>query len=279
MRGSRQYFPSGVQNSTDIFFKDQAVEEITLTVTVLCCFAFFIAGFVDAIAGGGGLITVPALLLCGVPPHATLGTSKFASTLGSLTALWTFARNHLVEMRIAPAGFLAAVAGAMAGSALTMLIDSAVLGRVLFFLLPVGLMLSLLSGRSFSMEAPLPERHLWLRVILVGFLIGMYDGFFGPGAGSFYIIALHLCLRMGLVRASATAKVFNMASNAGAFLMFASGGVVIYTLGIPLAISSILGNQLGVRLAIRVGARAVRGFLYVTLTLLLTTLAYRFFLA
>ncbi|WP_298067939.1 TSUP family transporter [uncultured Mailhella sp.] len=255
------------------------MEEITITVTILCCTAFFIAGFVDAIAGGGGLITVPALLLCGVPPHTTLGTGKFASTLGSLTALWTFARNHLVEMRIAPAGFLAAVAGSMAGAALTLLIDSALLGRILFFLLPVGLVLSLLSGRSFSEEAPLPERGLWLRVLLVGFLIGMYDGFFGPGAGSFYIIALHFFLRMGLVRASATAKVFNMASNAGAFLMFATGGTVVYSLGVPLAVSSILGNQLGVRLAIRVGSRAVRAFLYVTLSLLLATLAYRFFLS
>lgn len=255
------------------------MEDFSLTLMLICCTAFFVAGFVDAIAGGGGLITVPALLLCGIPPHTALGTGKLASTLGSLTALWTFARNHLVEMRIAPLGFLAAVVGSIAGSALTLLIDGAVLGRVLFFLLPVGLVLSLLSGRSFSEEASLPEHGLRTRVFLVGFLIGMYDGFFGPGAGSFYILALHLFLRMGLVRASATAKVFNMASNAGAFFTFATGGAVVYSLGIPFAISSILGNQLGVRLAISIGPRAVRAFLYVTLSLLLATLAYRFFLS
>ena len=113
----------------------------------------------------------------------------------------------------------------------------------------------------------------------MGFFIGAYDGFFGPGTGSFFIIAQHLVLRMGLVRASATAKVFNLASNAGAFAVFASGGVALYSLGIPCAVANILGNQLGTHLAIRIGTRMVRNFLYVTLCLLLASLIYRFFIA
>ena len=113
----------------------------------------------------------------------------------------------------------------------------------------------------------------------IGYSAGAYDGFFGPGTGSFFIIMQHLVLRMGLVRASATAKVFNLASNAGAFAVFATGGVTHFMLGLPLAAANILGNQLGTRLAIRIGARMVRNFLYVTLTLLLSTLVYRFFLS
>jgi len=113
----------------------------------------------------------------------------------------------------------------------------------------------------------------------MGFFVGVYDGFFGPGTGSFFIIGLHLFLRMGLVKASATAKVFNLASNAGGLAAFASGGVVLYKVALPCAAANILGNQIGTRLAIRVGANAVRNFLYVTLTLLLGTLIYRFFLA
>lgn len=254
------------------------MDEISLSVTLVCCAAFFLAGLVDSIAGGGGLITTPTLLLCGIPPHAVLGTGKFSSTMGSLTALWTFARNHLVVMRIAPAGFLSSFLGAMAGSGLALILESAVLGKVLVFLLPVGLVLSLLSGRSFTSKGELPQKHLWTKVILTGFIIGAYDGFFGPGTGSFFIIAQHVMLRMGLVQASATAKVFNLASNAGAYAVFASGGVVLYALGLPCAVASILGNQLGVRLAIRVGAHAVRGFLYVTLSALLCTLIFRFFI-
>ena len=253
--------------------------DISLAVLVVLCVFFFLAGFVDSVAGGGGLISTPALLLCGVPPHMALGTGKFASTLGSLTSLWTFARNHLVVLRIAPAGFISAFAGGMAGSALALHIDSALLGKLLVFLLPVGMVISLFSGRLVSTEGELPERHLWIRVILMGFLIGGYDGFFGPGTGSFFIIAQHLLLHMGLVRASATAKVFNLASNAGAFAVFTSGGVTLFSLGIPLAVANILGNQLGTRLAIRIGTRMVRNFLYVTLSLLLSTRAYRFFLS
>ena len=251
--------------------------EISLAILVILCVFFFLAGFVDSVAGGGGLISTPALLLCGVPPHMALGTGKFASTLGSLTSLWTFARNHLVVLRIAPAGFVSAFLGGMAGSALAMHIDSAMLGKLLVFLLPVGMAISLFSGKLVSAEGELPERYLWPRVILMGFLIGSYDGFFGPGTGSFFIIAQHLILHMGLVRASATAKVFNLASNAGAFAVFASGGVTLFSLGIPLAVANILGNQLGTRMAIRIGTRMVRNFLYVTLSLLLSTLAYRFF--
>ncbi len=253
--------------------------ELSLAILVILCVFFFLAGFVDSVAGGGGLISTPALLLCGVPPHMALGTGKFASTLGSLTSLWTFARNHLVVLRIAPAGFVSAFLGGMAGSALAMHIDSAMLGKLLVFLLPVGMAISLFSGRLVSTEGELPERHLWIRVILMGFFIGGYDGFFGPGTGSFFIIAQHIILHMGLVRASATAKVFNLASNAGAFAVFASGGVTLFSLGIPLAVANILGNQLGTRLAIRIGTRMVRNFLYVTLSLLLSTLAYRFFLS
>lgn len=252
--------------------------DLTFGLIAILCLFFFLAGFVDSIAGGGGLISTPAMLVCGLPPHIALGTGKFASTLGSLTSLWTFARSNLVFMRIAPAGFLSAFLGGMAGAGLAMLIDSSLLGRVLIFLLPAGMAASLLSGKAGPEEGPLPEGRLWPVVILMGFFIGMYDGFFGPGTGSFFIIGLHLFLRMGLVRASATAKVFNLASNAGGLATFASGGVVLYTVALPCAVASILGNQIGTRLAIRIGARAVRTFLYITLSLLTATLIYRFFL-
>lgn len=252
--------------------------ELSLSILLFCPLAFMLAGFVDSIAGGGGLISVPALLLAGVPPHMALGSGKFASTLGSLSALWTFARHHLVVTRIAPLGFVCSFLGAVGGSWLAMQIESELLGRILVFLLPAGLLLSLLSGRSHVREGALPERGLRLRVALMGCLIGAYDGFFGPGTGSFFIIAQHVLLRMGLVHASATAKVFNLASNMGALLTFASGGVVLYALAVPCALANIVGNQIGVRLAIRVGARAVRGLLYVTLSLLTLTLIYRFFL-
>lgn len=255
------------------------MEYSAVTVITLMA-AFFTAGFVDSIAGGGGLISTPSLLVCGVPPHVALGTGKFASVMGSLTSLWAYARRGLVVRRIAPVGFAAAFAGSMAGAGLALLLDRELLGRILVFLLPVGMAASMISGRlSDDGDGELPERFLWARVCVMGFVIGAYDGFFGPGTGTFFIVAQHIALKMGLVRASATAKVFNMASNAGALAVFATGGVVSYALAIPLALANIAGNQAGVRFAIRGGAKVVRRFVYVVLSLLLATLIYRFFIA
>ncbi len=253
--------------------------ELSLGIIILFCFFFLVAGFVDSIAGGGGLITTPVLLLCGLPPHAVLGTNKCATTIGTLSAAWTYARSHLVVLRIAPVGFVSAFCGAMAGSGLALLLDSALLGRLIVFLLPVGMVISLFSGHSFGRDGELPQKGLWPKVILMGFVIGLYDGFFGPGTGSFFILAQHILLRMDLVKASATAKIFNLASNAGGLVVFASGGVVLYAAAIPCAVANIIGNQLGTRLAIRIGPRVVRIFLYISLSLLLCTLVYRFFIA
>lgn len=252
--------------------------EVSLAVILVSFCSFFAAGFVDAIAGGGGLITLPALLLTGIPPHYALGSGKFSAMAGALSALWTFIRNNLVIKKIAPVGFASACIGSFAGSALALYLDNDTLGKTIIFLLPAGMILSFASGRSFAKGAPLPKRWLWSRVIGIGLLIGMYDGFFGPGAGSFFIIAQNYLLRMDLVRASATAKVYNLASNLGATLTFAAGGVVLYTLSIPCAVGSILGNQLGVHFAISRGANVVRHFLYLVLALLFVTLCIRYIL-
>jgi uncharacterized membrane protein YfcA len=253
--------------------------DLSLAAIAACTVAFFIAGFIDSIAGGGGLITTPSLLIAGLPPHFALGTGKLASSLGSLTALLTFAQGKMVNMKIAPLGFAMAFLGAALGSWIALQIPSATLGRILVVLLPVGLLLSLFCGKVKLSGGDLPTQGLFFRTALIGLTIGCYDGFFGPGAGSFFIITLHLFLKMGLVQASANAKVFNLASNFGALCAFATGGAVLYLVALPCAVASILGNRLGAKYAMKIGPAFVKKVLYFSLSLLFVTLLYRFFIA
>ena len=253
---------------------------LTLGTAVACSGAALVGGFIDAIAGGGGLLTVPALLLTGVPPHLALGTNKVSSCMGTAVALGTFARSQLVLWRLALAGLAFSLLGAWAGSLLALKVSSAVLGKILVGLLPVGMLLTLAPRREReAAPATLSGVRLWLLTPLVCLAIGVYDGFFGPGTGSFLILALHWVLNIGLMEASATAKVLNLGSNGGAVVAFIWHGSVFWPLAALMTACSMLGNWFGSRTAIRVGAKAVRRFLLVSLGLLLVTLIWRYFVA
>lgn len=251
-----------------------------LTTILICSITAFVAGFVDSVAGGGGLIQTPVMLLTGIPPHSVLGTNKFATTFGTSLAVLNYARNGFILWRAALAGLGFSLLGAYAGSRLALHVDSAVLGKVIVALLPVGLLALFLPARKgCGGDALLSGGRLYTVMPLTAFAVGMYDGFFGPGTGSFFIIALHWCLRMDLVRASGTAKVFNLASNVGALAAFLWDGKVIFALGLPMALANMAGNYLGSRLAIQKGAGIVRNFLFLSLGLLFCTLVWRYFFA
>lgn len=252
--------------------------EITLTTLIFCCIASYLAGILDSVAGGGGLVTMPAMLLSGIPPHATLGTNKFASTFGTSMSLFAYARNHLVEWRMAPLGIVASLIGSWVGSLFALYLDPAVMGKVMIMLLPVGMIITLIPKKELS-SAPVSFHgpRFWFALGIVGFAVGWYDGFFGPGAGSFFIIAFHWILGLGLIQASATAKVFNLASNVGALVAFLWHGEVLFMLAVPMALASIAGNWTGSRLAIRNGAGMVRRFLFISLSLLMASLIYKYF--
>lgn len=244
--------------------------------------AAFAGGFIDAIAGGGGLVTMPALLLTGVPPHMALGANKFSACLGTCVALGNFARSRLVLWRVALAGLAFSLIGSWAGARLALHVEPALLGKILVGLLPVGMCATLMPRKERAGglgEVTLHGPRLWLLTPMVCLLIGAYDGFFGPGTGSFLILAFHWILRMGLMEASATSKVLNLASNFAGLMVFMINGVVVWSLALPMAAACCLGNWLGSRLAIRVGPAAVRRFLMVSLSLLLLTLVWQYFLA
>ena len=189
---------------------------VSLSVILICCGAALVAGFIDAIAGGGGLITLPALLLANVPAHNALACNKISAALGTATAVGTFARSHLIQWRVALVGVVAALLGSAIGSQISLLFDNAILGKILVCLLPFGMAATLLPKKDMAHDLNVTSGpRLWLLTPLVCLCIGIYDGFYGPGTGSFIILALHFIVRVGLIQASATSKVINLGSNIG----------------------------------------------------------------
>lgn len=214
----------------------------------------FGAGFVDAIAGGGGLITLPALLAVGLPPHLALGTNKGQAVWGSGAALANFSRKGLVDPATAPGRFAAGFGGSLAGAALVSALAPAVLRPlVLVLLVTVGLALAL---RPPLEPVPRDRPPVWGLALALG--IGAYDGFFGPGTGTFLIVGQVWLLGVSLVRASAEAKVVNFASNLAALAVFAARGTVEWRIALPMAGAQLLGGFAGSHVAVRGGDRLVR---------------------
>lgn len=247
---------------------------------IFCSLAALFGGFIDAISGGGGLLTIPALLISGVPAHLALGTNKISACLGTTIALINFARSRLVLWRIVFYGIIFSILGSWAGSFLALMLNASILAKIIIFLLPVGMAANFLpSKKNISGELQLCGLKFWISLCLVCFFIGCYDGFFGPGTGTFLILAFHWILGMDLLKASATAKAFNLASNISAAVIFVIHGSVYWSLGIIMAVFLMIGNWAGSKFAIKIGARAVKKFLSLSLFILFITLVWQYFIS
>ncbi|MFO0584118.1 MAG: TSUP family transporter [Anaeromyxobacter sp.] len=222
------------------------------------------AGTIDAIAGGGGLLTLPALLWAGLPPHLALGTNKGQSVFGSFASLTRYARGGLVARDRALLGFPAGLAGSLAGAALVLAVPPASLRPVVIVLLAGAALFIGLRSRGGAAPAPagappaLTARAAAARTLLLALGIGAYDGFFGPGTGTFLIVGFVALLGDGPARASAEAKVVNFASNLAAVSLFAARGVVVWKVALPMAAGQLAGGWLGAHLALRRGDALVR---------------------
>jgi uncharacterized membrane protein YfcA len=241
----------------------------------LMSLASLLAGFVDAIVGGGGLILVPALFATFPGAHAAtlLGTNKSASVWGTAFASWQYARR--VQMRwgaLLPAMALS-FAGSLAGAWVVTLISPDFMRK----LLPVILLSVLLYtvakkelGRTHAPRYSGRQEILWAGLIGLG--VGFYDGFFGPGAGSFFVFLLVRWMGYDFLHASAGAKLLNMSSNLAALILFATKGFVLWHLALTLALANVLGSLLGTRMALKHGAVFVRlAFIAVVVALILKT--------
>lgn len=242
---------------------------------LLCALAAIAGGFMDAISGGGGLISLTTLLLCGVPPHMALGTNKLGAIFGLFVSFYKFSRTSLIDWKIAIHGTFFMVAGSLGGALLALRLSPEVLGKAILALLPFAVIGILIPPQK-SMERKFCDRKIMLP--LFAFLTGCYDGFFGPGSGSFLILGLYLLFGLSLIEASATAKPFNLASALCSALYFIWNGAVYLQLALIMGICFMAGNWLGAIYAIRKGNKAVRAFLIAALVFLFLSLLWRYLL-
>jgi uncharacterized protein len=227
-----------------------------------------VAGFVDSIAGGGGLITLPVWLSMGIHPKYALGTNKLQATFGSGSAAWHYARAGLVSWKESRLGAFFTLIGAAIGTLLVQQLDPAFLKHFIPILL-LGIVAYV------ALKPRLGEKDIHPRMsekkfyIIAGLVLGFYDGFLGPGAGSFWTMAFMLGLGFNLTKATANTKVMNLASNVCSLLIFACAGQIYYLAGLSMGLGQLLGARAGSRMVVAKGTKFVRP-VFITVVLAIT---------
>lgn len=234
---------------------------------IFLCSAGFLAAFVDSIAGGGGLISVPAYFAIGFPAHFTLGTNKFSSSFGSITSTLRFAKSGKVDRDLLKILLPFVFLGAVAGVSTVLVLDPSLLKPIVLILLVAVGIYSFFS-KSVGLEDKFEGTNKKNLIIgcIFAFAMGFYDGFFGPGAGSFIIFGLISIYGFDFVRASGNAKAMNFTSNITSVVLFAINGKIYYLMGIPMAVFMILGARVGSKLALKEGAKFIKP-IFVTMSL------------
>ena len=226
---------------------------------MIVCPLVFLAGFIDSIAGGGGLIATPAYMLAGLPMHSVLGTNKAMSMFGTSVAAWKYIKSGNINWHAAIVAAIGSFAGSALGSQVALRINADTLKTVFVFILPVVAIFVLFGKKKSDKEAlMLTGFKLNLVAFMVGVVTGAYDGLIGPGAGTFMIIGFNMLVGLDYIKSGGCAKVVNLASNVSAFISFVMAGQVIWALAIPAAIFSMAGNLLGSSYAIKHGSGLVK---------------------
>lgn len=227
---------------------------------LIICPLVFCAGFIDAAAGGGGLISLPAYVFAGVPIHIAYGTNKFANGIGTFVASAKFFKSGNIKMKSALLSAVGALIGSWFGTQLVLILDEKYLKYCLIIILPIVAIFLLFNRKfgSYDSVKKINNKKLYPLAFIIGLVIGAYDGFFGPGTGTFLIIAFTSLLGLDLITASGNAKVANLASNVAALILYILNGKVLFTIGVPAAICAILGNYLGAHLAIKNGSKIIK---------------------
>ena len=247
---------------------------LTFWSYALVCGLVFLAGFIDSIAGGGGVISLPAYYAVGLPPALAAGTNKLGAFFGTSVATLNFARKKHIPWRLGIAALLGSFPGSWAGAQLFQYIPENTVRLIVLIALPV-IAAFILSGKdSLKPRQVISDRHQTLACFLIGLGVGIYDGLVGPGTGTLLQLLFVSIIGMEALDASGAARLVNLASNVGALLAFIAQGKILYSLALPAALFGMLGNYMGSSWALKKGLSVIRTLLIVVLSLLMLKMAY-----
>ncbi|MDY7577523.1 TSUP family transporter [Herbaspirillum sp. RTI4] len=234
--------------------------EITFETMAALAAVATLAGFIDAIAGGGGLITLPALFLAGIDPVAAIATNKLQAASATVSATVAFWRKGMIEWRSGMPIALMAMLGGSAGALSVSILPRSALEAVVPLLL-ISVAIYFLLAPKLSDNESRAKISPFLYSLTIAPTIGFYDGVFGPGVGSFFMVSFVLLLGQGILRAMSFTKLANASSNIGALIVFAWKGAIILPVALSMAAGAFLGAQLGARCAVRFGSRLIKPIL------------------
>lgn len=244
--------------------------EITYQTFLIVCPFLFLAGLIDAIGGGGGLISLPAYLIAGLPPHTAIATNKLSSTCGTTLATYRFIKNGLVNVKLAIPAVIAAILGSSIGANLNLLVDDKIMLYVMVAILPICACL-VLNKKLFhdgGSDEIVLNKKLYFIATLSAFIIGMYDGFYGPGTGTFLIIAFTVFAKLSIKTSNAQAKIINLTSNVTSLIIFLINGEVLLSVGLVAAACNMVGGYIGAGLVMKNGSKIVKPSIIFVLILL-----------
>lgn len=247
---------------------------LTVKMALIVAVGVFLASFMDAIAGGGGIISVPTYLLAGVPMHMALGTNKVSSGIGTAVSTARFIKNGYIDWKLGIPSVALALVGSFVGTSIQLMIDEVYLQYLLLIVLPVVAFVVLRQRQFPEKRGEIDRRKQCAIVWLASFVVGAYDGFYGPGTGTFLLLIYCNLAKMDVRTAGGNVKLVNLSSNIGAFVTSLRSGQVFLVLGLIGAVTSIAGHYVGSGLAIKNGSKIVRPTVVIVLILLAVKVVY-----
>lgn len=248
--------------------------DITWTQFLIICPLVFLAGFVDAVAGGGGLISLPAYFMGGLPVHYVLGTNKMSSCMGTALTTWKFARRGWIEWRPAAGGVLCALCGSSLGAHIALYLDPAYFKLIILVVLPLTAAYVMTKKSIDTDKPPYGLRRTAAIAMGCAFVMGVYDGFYGPGTGTFLLLLLTGLAHLRLTAANGMAKAINLSTNCAALTVFLLNDAVLVPLGLIAGAFNIAGNYFGANYFARRGAGGVKHIILAVLVLFFAKTIY-----